>query len=79
MTTFESTVALMRCLPEEDLLAINSLVKRLVSRVPAQNPAQPITEAEYFDRLEVARRNAEAGKVRSAGQVIEDVRARYGL
>ena len=78
MTTFESTVALMRRLPEEDLLAINSLVKRLVSRVPVENPAQPISETEFFDRLDMAWQHAETGQVRPAGQFIDDVRARLG-
>lgn len=41
MTTFESTVAMMRQLPEEDLLVIQSLVRRLVNlpsnRLPKRN------------------------------------------
>lgn len=79
MTTFESTVEMLRRLPEEDLLAINGLVRRLVSRVPADEAMRPLSESEFLDRLDVARRHAEEGRVRPAAAVIDDVRARYGL
>ena len=74
MTTFESTVAMMRQLPEEDLLVIQSLVRRLV-----KSPIQPLTEEEFFERLETARRHADEGKLRPASQAIEAMRQRYGL
>ncbi len=79
MTTFESTVEMLRRLPEEDLLAINGLVRRLVSRVPGEDIVKPLSESEFLDRLDVARRHAEEGKVRPAASVIDDMRARYGL
>lgn len=79
MTTFESTVEMLRHLPEEDLLAINGLLKRLVSRAEAEAPGRPLSEEAFFDRLAVARKHADEGKVRPAASVIEDLRARYGL
>ena len=79
MTTFESTVEMLRRLPEEDLLAINGIVKRLVNRTAAEDDVRPLSETEFFDRLTVARQHAEEGKTRPAAQVTQDLRARYGI
>lgn len=79
MTTLENTVALLRQLPEEDLLAVNGIVRRLVMRTSEQEVYRSLSEQEFFDRLAVGRKHAEEGKVKSAYEAIEEMRSRYGF
>lgn len=43
------------------------------------NPYRSLSEMEMFDRLEKSRENAARGRFRDADEVVEDLRAKYGL
>jgi DNA-damage-inducible protein J len=52
-------------------------IKR-VSDAPA-NPFYPMSEEELYTKLETSRLHAAQGSVRDAGEVVSDMRAKYGL
>jgi DNA-damage-inducible protein J len=52
-------------------------VKRVSEAVA--NPLKPMSEEELYAKLESSRAHAAQGRVRDAGDVVSDMRARYGL
>ena len=83
MSTYESTISLMKGLPEGDLLIVHDFVNRLLvkseNRQETSNPYNPLTREEIIKELAVARKHADEGKVIDAHEASENVRARYGL
>lgn len=79
MTVYEDTVALMKNLNESDLLVVNNIVKRFVFSMYIGEQYKPLSEKEFFDRLAVARKHAEEGKVKDAKEVANNLREKYGL
>lgn len=43
------------------------------------NPYAVLTEEEMLKKLEISRQHAKQGKVRDADEVIDDMRAKYGI
>ena len=83
MSTYESTVSLMKGLPEGDLLVVQEFVNRLLTKSENKqetfNPYKPLTREELIGELAVARKHAEEGKVIDAHEASANVRNRYGL
>lgn len=72
MSTLESTISMLETLPEEDLLAIQAIVKRFV--VKENSPYAPLSKEEMLERLQSARKHADEGKVMDATLVSKNVR-----
>ena len=83
MTTYESTITMMKELPETDLLVINEFVKRLSAkeeiRKERYNPYKHLTREEIVGQLAAARKNAEEGHIMEAHQASNNIREKYGL
>lgn len=77
MSTFESTVSMMRQLPEKDLLKIQAFVRLFFP--DTANPFEALSEEEIYKQLELSRQHAEEGKVKDARMVSANVKAKYGL
>ena len=77
MSTFDTTVLMMKQLPEEDLLKVHAFVKLFFP--DSSNPFVPLTEEEIYNQLEEARSHAASGKMKDARQISANVRAKYGL
>ena len=48
-------------------------------RKPAADPYRAMTEEELLRKLEEARRHADRGLYREAGEAVSEMRAKYGL
>ena len=77
MSTLETTVSMMKNLPEKDLLKIQAFVRLFLSEAP--NPFEPMSEEEIYLQLEQSRKHAEEGRLKDAIQVSASVREKYGL
>lgn len=77
MSTLEATVSMLETLPEEDLIAINGIVRRFV--VKESNPYRPLSKQETLEKLAVSRRHAKEGKVTEARQAVGEIRKKHGL
>ncbi|WP_334137571.1 type II toxin-antitoxin system RelB/DinJ family antitoxin [Muricomes intestini] len=60
-------------------VANNGFPFELKRNIMKQNPFIPLTEAELLSRLELSRKHADEGNLRSADDVILDMRSKYGL
>ena len=80
---YESTVSMLRGMPDNDLMVVREFVKRLVSKADAKkemyNPYKPLTREEIIEQLATARKHAEAGQVMDAHEASSNIRKKYGL
>ena len=77
MSTLETTVSMMKQLPERDLLKIQAFVRLFF--LDSANPFVPLTEEEIYEQLAKSRKHEEEGKLKDAKQISSSVRAKYGL
>ena len=78
MSTLEATVQMLSKLSEPDLLAVQGVVKALVSK-QEESYYKAMTEEELMDELALGRRDAETGKMKAAETSVHDLREKYGL
>jgi len=74
MSTLETTISMMKQLPERDLLKVQAFVRLFFPET-----SNPLTEEEIYSQLDISRKHADEGKLRDARQVSSNVRAKYGL
>lgn len=77
MNTLEATVSMMKQLPENDLLKIQTFVRLFFP--DSSNPFVPLTEEEIYAQLARSRKHAEDGNLKDARQISSNVREKYGL
>lgn len=86
MNTMESTVAMIKKLPEADLIKIQKFTKKLM----LQNEDKALDDAlgkllpkksveDIYHDLEVSRQQIKNGQYKTAGAVIAELRSQYGL
>lgn len=77
MSTLETTVSMMKQLPEKDLLKVQAFVRLFFPE--SSNPFSPLSEEEIYFQLERSRKHAEEGQLKDAMQISSNVRAKYRL
>ncbi|MCM1327601.1 MAG: hypothetical protein NC094_08750 [Bacteroidales bacterium] len=79
MNTLENTVSMMELLPEEDLIEIQSLTKKLFNLRNADNPFQPLSKQEILKELQISREQTMNGQYKDMDKALEGIREKYGL
>lgn len=79
MSTYDSTVAMLDLLSEDDLEAVNGIVKRLVLKAQEDNPYKKLSKNEMLSQLAEARQYIKDGKFKTGDQVAEDLGKKYGF
>ncbi len=80
MSTYEETISMIGKLNEDDLQVVNTIVKRFVFSMSVDNDVyKPLSEDEFFSRLETARRHADEGGVKEAHEVARNIRSKHGI
>ena len=83
MSTYESTITVMKDMTEADLLIVSEFVNRLARkdqvRAEMYNPYRPLTREEIVEQLSLAKKHSDEGKVLDAYQASENIREKYGL
>ena len=74
MTMLESTVSMLKMLPEADLQVINSMAKRLLSHAMEDHSIQPLTEQEWEKKLDRSLQQASDGMLADALQASRALR-----
>ena len=77
MSTLGATVSMMKTLPEEDLLAIHSIVQRFM--IKEKNPYKPLSKEETLEKLARSRKHASEGKVVEPREAVREIKGKYGL
>ena len=76
MSTFESTVSMLRMLSENDLRVIQSVAAAFLEKYEL---FQPQTEAQLLERIDTSVEHAHKGMTRDAGEISKELRAKYGI
>lgn len=79
MNTLKNTVSMMELLPEEDLIEIQSLTKKLFNLRNADNPFQPLSKQEIIKELQTSRKQTMNGQCKDMDKALEGIREKYGL
>lgn len=48
-------------------------------RMPQHNPYEPLSETQFYEKLERSRKAEAEGRVRDADDMVADMRVKYGL
>ena len=80
---YESTVSMLRGMPDNDLMVVREFINRLASKADIKkemyNPYKPLTREEIIEQLATARKHADAGLVMDAHEASSNIREKYGL
>lgn len=83
MNTYDSTISMMNNLPDNDLLLVKEFANRLIHKNEIKremyNPYKPLTREEIIEQLNLAKKNADNGKIIDAQVVSNNIRSKYGL
>ena len=76
---YDNTVDMLQMLDDNELQAIQSVVKMLIAAPKTSRPYQPLTEDQLFERIDTALKHAEEGIYEDAEDAENEIRAELGL
>lgn len=79
MTMLESTISMIKVMPEADLAEIQNFAKKLLQRRDEGCPFPLKSREDIYKDLEVSRQQIRNGQYQEAGKFIAEVRKEYGL
>ena len=77
MSTLESTISMLRVLPEADVEVIFEMTKKLFE--DKSSPFAPVGKEQILKDLDSSAHQIEQGKVSNASEAIQELRKRCGL
>ena len=77
MSTLESTISMLRVLPEADVEVIFEMTKKLFE--DKSSPFVPVSKEQILQDLDISEKQIEQGKTTGASVAIQELRKRYGL
>lgn len=79
MTMLESTISMIKVMPESDLVEIQNFARKLLMRHDADCPFPLKNREDIYKELETSRQQASEGKCQDMGQALAEIRKKYGL
>lgn len=79
MTMLESTISMIKVLPDADLAKIQSMAKGLLQKRNTDGPFVLKSRADIYDDLAASRREIADGNYQDAGEFISEVRKEYEI
>ncbi|MCM1542010.1 MAG: hypothetical protein NC121_12225 [Blautia sp.] len=79
MTMLESTISMIKVLPDADLEEIQTVAKRLLKKRSVGCPFALKSREDIYRDLETSRKQIADGDYQDAGEFIAEVRKEYGL
>lgn len=77
MSTLESTISMLRVLPEADVEVIFEMTKKLFE--DKSSPFIPVSKEQILQDVEISEKQIDQGKKTGASEAIQELRKRYGL
>ena len=77
MSTLESTISMLRVLPEADVEVIFEMTKKLFE--DKSSPFVPVSKEQILQDVHISEKQIEQGKTTGASEAIQELRKRYGL
>lgn len=79
MTMLESTISMIKVMPEADLAKIQNFAKKLLQQHNVSCPFPLKSREDIFKDLEISRQQIQDGEYQEAGEFIAEVRKEYGI
>lgn len=79
MTMLESTISMIKVMPESDLAEIQNFARKLRQRRDAGCPFPLKGREDIYKDLEISRQQIRNGEYQEAGEFIAEVRKEYGI
>lgn len=79
MTMLESTISMLKVLPEADLVEIQHFAQKLLQRRTASGSLVPKSREDIYAELENSRQQILDGNYQDAEEFIAEVRSEYGI
>lgn len=79
MTMLESTISMIKVMPEADLAEIQNFARKLLQRRDEGCPYPLKSREDIYKDLEVSRRQIQNGEYQEASDFIAEVRKEYGI
>ncbi len=79
MTMLESTISMIKVMPEADLAEIQKFAKKLLQRRDAGCPFPMKSREDIYKDLEISRQQAARGECQDMRQALTEIRTKYGL
>lgn len=77
MSTLESTISMLRVMPEADVRVIFEMTKKLFD--DKASPFAPVSKKQVLQDLNVSSRQIDQANVQDASEAIRELRKNYGL
>ncbi len=77
MSTLESTISMLRVLPESDVEVIFEMTKKLFE--DKSSPFVPVSKEQILQDVDISEKQIEQRKTTGASEAIQELRKRYGL
>ncbi len=79
MSTYEATIEMLNLLSDDDLEAINGIVKRLVFKSQSDHLNKRMTKDSVLSELAISRKQYEEEKVQGINEALAEIGAKYGF
>lgn len=79
MTMLESTISMIKVMPEADLAEVQDFVRKLLQRRDADCQFPLKSREEIYKDLEISWQQAAEGKCQNMGQALAEIRTKHGL
>ena len=79
MTMLESTISMIKVMPEADLAEIQDFARKLLQKRNADCPFALKSEEDIYRDLAVSHQQIAEGRCKEMGQAIGGIREKYGL
>ena len=77
MSTLESTISMLRVLPEAEVQVIFDITRHLLEKRPS--PFAPVSKENVLRDIDLSTEQLARGEAREARDIIADLRSKYGL
>ena len=77
MSTLESTISMLRVMPEADVRIIFEMTKKLFDDIAS--PFAPVSKKQILQDVDVSSRQVEQGNTQDTAEAIRELKTKYGL
>ena len=77
MSTLESTISMLRVLPEAEVQVVFDITRTMLEKQPS--PFVPVNRENLLRDIDLSTEQFARGEAREARKAISDLRAKYGL
>ncbi len=77
MSTLESTISMLRVMPEADVRVIFEMTKKLFD--DKASPFAPVRKKQILQDVDVSSRQIEQGNTQDTAEAIRELKTKYGL